>query len=112
MDEAQIAEIRKWSWGALFLTPLWLFRNGFWITAAVCGVLWFAFPPAAFLFSLLFFLFGARWSWGGGKRWKSFEEFASSQWNWNIVGIIFGISYLIIGLFIAAPFIWHVVGRA
>lgn len=112
MDPSHVAAMRAWSWGALFLTPLWLFRNGFWITAVVCGLLWFALPLLAIPFSVLFFLFGARWSWGDGQRWESFEAFESSQWHWNVVGIISGVSYLLVGLFVAAPFLRYAFERA
>lgn len=59
------------NWGALVLTPYWLFRNGFWVSFAVylCLALWIW--PLEILMRLLFFFCGTRWSWGDGRRWRA-----------------------------------------
>jgi len=81
----------KWNWGAFFLTPFWLVRNGFLVTLAVYLVLAFTYPWTTIPISVLFLIKGNDWSWDEGRRWKSIEEFADSQYIWNIVGLAIGV---------------------
>lgn len=70
------------------LTPLWLLRNGFWVTAALyvlCSILiW----PIALIIAVLFFIRGTKWSWSKGQRWRSYEEFCTSQFNWEFLALV------------------------
>ena len=76
------------NWGALGITLLWLIRNGFWLTALIYIASAAYFWPAALLLSLVFFVRGTEWSWGGGQRWNSVEEFERSQSVWAFVGVV------------------------
>jgi hypothetical protein len=80
-------KVRGLSWGALLFTPLWLIRHGFWITAilhAVCArFVW----PLALIISFLFFFLGAQWSWSKGERWRSYEEYCTSRFNWDFLSL-------------------------
>jgi len=79
---------RRLNWGALGVTLLWLIRNGFWLTALIYIVLAAYLWPAALCLSLVFFVKGTEWSWGGGRRWNSFEEFERSQSVWAFAGVV------------------------
>jgi|SRR5687767_121592 hypothetical protein len=80
--------VRGLSWGALLLTPLWLLRNGFWLTAAVyvlCSIfIW----PIALIIAVVFFFRGTKWSWSKGQRWRSYAEFRTSQFNWEFLALV------------------------
>ena len=76
------------NWGAFGLTPFWLFSNGFWFTLLVYVVLAYVSPWLALLISFIFLFKGTKWSWGGGHRWKSYEQFAESQAAWAIGGFV------------------------
>lgn len=78
----------KMNWGALTLTPLWLIRNGFLLSFLFYILLSIFVWPLSIAVSILFFIKGSEWSWGGGRRWKNYEEFSESQFTWNFVGII------------------------
>lgn len=86
--EVSRSEIARWNWGALGLTPLWLIRNGFLITALLYLIIAHYLPLLNIVIGLLFFWRGTRWSWGNGRRWKTYEEFADSQHAWNFAGKI------------------------
>jgi len=80
--------VRGLSWGALMLTPLWLLRNGFWLTTAIhVGCAIFVWPIALFI-GVLFFFNGVKWSWSKGQRWRSYEEFRDSQFNWELLAFV------------------------
>jgi hypothetical protein len=74
------------NWGALAITAPWLIRNGFWVSFLVYLVLLFHAWPLSLLVSVLFFLRGTQWSWGGGRRWKSHDDFVESQRIWGAFG--------------------------
>ncbi len=78
----------RFNWGALTLTPLWLIRNGFLLSFVLYILASIFVWPLSVAFSILFFVKGTEWSWGGGRRWKNHEEFAESQFAWSFVGKI------------------------
>ena len=81
-------DIQRYNWGALGITPLWLIRNGFWLTSVLYFILAAYFWPGTYVISMLFFIKGNAWSWGNGNRWNNAEEFAESQYAWGFVGIL------------------------
>ncbi len=78
--------LKRYNLGALGVTPLWLFRNGFWLSCVFYIVFAIYFWPGALVISLLFFIKGTTWSWGNGQRWSSAQEFYDSQHLWGIIG--------------------------
>jgi hypothetical protein len=80
--------VRGLSWGALLFTGPWLLRNGFWLTAilhVICAIfVW----PMALVIAVLFFFLGAKWSWDSGRRWRSYDEFCNSRFNWNFLALV------------------------
>lgn len=78
----------RFNWGALTLTPLWLIRNGFLLSFVLYILMSIFVWPLSVAFSILFFVKGTEWSWGDGRRWKNYEEFADSQFAWGFVGKI------------------------
>jgi hypothetical protein len=85
---AELPRVSAWNWGALAATPAWLFRNGFWGSCLCYCVLWLFCWPLAIPMRFLFFVRGTQWSWGNGRRWRSFEQFADSQYAWGFAGRI------------------------
>lgn len=79
--------VRGLSWGALVLTLLWLIRNGFWFTAllyVLCSIfIW----PVALVIPVVFFIWGNKWSWSKGQRWRSYREFRDSQFNSDFLAL-------------------------
>lgn len=75
-------ELKKWSWGAFSIYPIWGFFNGCW-WAIFITLIPFAFPIA----NIIFGIYGNRWSWEN-KKWSSYEEFKKSQSSWTTAGLI------------------------
>lgn len=91
---------KGFSLGALGGSTLWLFANGFWLTALICAVSAFYFWPLQVAITLLFAFKGREWSWGGGQRWESAQAFEESQSVWNIIGgILLGFQGSVIAVF-------------
>jgi len=88
MEEALNKNEYRFNWGALILTPLWLIRNGFLLSFVLYILLSIFVWPLSIAISILFFIKGSKWSWGGGRRWKNYEEYAESQFAWGFVGKI------------------------
>ena len=83
------------NWGAFFLTPAWLVRNGFLLTFIIYLALSWAFGIySALPFSFIFLFFGSKWSWGKGNRWNTYQEFVESQKLWNIAGFVIFIAFI------------------
>ena len=80
--------VRGLSWGALVFPPLWLLRNGFWFSALLYVVLVLYFWPLSLVLVVLFFIFGARWSWAEGQRWRSYEQFLDSRFAWDFSAFV------------------------
>lgn len=81
-------KVRGLSWGALVFAPFWLLRNGFWMSAVVYVVCAIYVWPASLIIGILFFIFGARWSWGQGNRWHSYEQFVHSKFSWDFLALV------------------------
>ncbi len=88
--------VRGLSWGALVFTPFWLFGNGFWISLLIYAVCAFFLRPVAIAIVVLFFFFGARWSWSKGQRWRSYEEFVDHRYTWEFLSIAVLVSVAVI----------------
>ncbi len=102
-DKTQF-EFKTLNWGALSLTPLWLFLNGFWLTAVIYVFTIFIFWPLSLAISLLFFIKGNEWSWKNGSRWESFEKYSDSQYAWNFIGKIIVFTLVIILIMLGAQY--------
>jgi hypothetical protein len=96
-NQVSLSMLNKWNWGAFFLTPFWLLRNGFWITLILFIAFRIFFPIGALLISFLFLIKGNSWSWNNGKRWNDIEEFADSQYFWNFLGLVIA-AFLLLAL--------------
>ena len=88
IQRESIPELKRYNWGALGITPLWLLRNGFWLTCVLYFILAAYFWPGTYVISILFFIKGTAWSWGDGSRWNNAEEFVESQYIWGFVGAL------------------------
>jgi hypothetical protein len=85
-EPAVSPRVSGFNWGALAATPAWLFRNGFWGSCLLYCFFWFYCWPLIVPMRFLFFVRGTQWSWGNGRRWHSFEQFADSQYAWGFAG--------------------------
>lgn len=87
---------KKLNIGAFGLSPIWLFSNGFWITAILYLIISVVFWPIALLLSILLLFVGSEISWKDGNRWgNNFYEFSNLQYFWStlttliyIIGLI------------------------
>lgn len=81
-------EIRRWNWGAAFLTFVWGIYYRVWLSflvfVPVINIFWF----------IILGIYGNRWAWQNNK-WKSVDEFKRQQKKWNIFGIILFILQII-----------------
>lgn len=75
------AEIKKWNWGAFFLSWIWGIGNHVWIS-------FLSFVP--FVGFIMIFVLGAKgseWAWKA-KDWESVEHFKRVQRKWAIWGAV------------------------
>lgn len=83
------AEIKKWNWGAFWLTGLWgLFNRTYIALLILVPIINIAVP----------FYLGAKGNelaWRN-KSWSSVEEFKAEAKLWNIIGWVFGIILILI----------------
>lgn len=86
------------SWGALLLTPPWLYMNGFWVTASLSIIFAYIFWPLSLGISIIFFFKGAKLSWRAGTRWVSANEFEDSEYLWKWLGVAVFLPSLLIVL--------------
>jgi len=91
-------ELKKWNWGAFFLSWIWGIGNGVWIAfiAFILGIIW----------SIVLGIKGNEWAWQH-KKWNSIEHFQKTQRTWAkwgiglfIAGVVIGIIYAIIVAFL------------
>ncbi len=76
--------LKKWNWGAFFLTWLWGLFNGTYISLLY-------FIPVPIVQTIIPFILGAKgnkWAWQN-KRWQDEEHFKRIQRRWAIAGFIF-----------------------
>lgn len=83
-----IPETSKLNWGAFGVTPFWLFANGFWFSLLAYAALVYLSPWLGLPVSAVFLFKGTEWSWGEGRRWKSYEQFAETQATWTVWGYV------------------------
>ncbi|MDR6226877.1 ribonuclease G [Desmospora profundinema] len=81
-QESVPAEIKKWSWGAFFLGPIWGIFNNVWI--ALLGFI----PLVNLVMIIVLGLKGNEWAWNN-KEWRDVEHFQKVQraWGWWGFGI-------------------------
>jgi len=82
-------EIKRWNWGAFFLTWIWGIRNRTYI-ALLCLI-----PYVSFVMVFVLGAKGSEWSWRN-QKWDSIKQFKDSQRTWAIVGAV--IFFTILGL--------------
>ncbi len=73
-------EIRKWNWGAFFLSWIWGLGNKTYIA------LLFFIPFCWFVLPFVLGAKGSEWAWRN-KRWTSIEHFKDVQKVWALVGL-------------------------
>ena len=85
------AEIKKWNWGAFFLSWIWGLGNNVFI--ALLSLI-----PGLNL--IMIFVLGSKgneWAWQN-KRWKSIEDFLRIQKRWALCGISILIIFGLLGI--------------
>lgn len=88
-------EVRRWNWGAFFLTWIWGIGNNV-LIAFLCFV-----PFVNFVWPIVLGIKGGEWAWQK-KRWDSLEHFQRVQriWAWVGFGVFFWCMAMIAGLLI------------
>ena len=81
-------EIKKWNWGAFWLTGLWGIFNKTYIALLVL------LPVANIIMPFYLGAKGNEQAWRN-RRWGSIEEFKEEQRVWSIIGWIFGVIIII-----------------
>lgn len=82
------AELKKWNWGAFFLSVIWGIGNKTWI--ALLALI----PYLGFIMMIVLGFKGSEWAWKN-KRWDSVEHFQRVQKRWAIWGgILFAIAII------------------
>lgn len=90
-EEAVPEGVRRWSWGAFFLTWIWGIGNGVWISLL-------ALVPVVNI--VMIFILGAKgneWAWKA-RHWDSKENFLLVQKNWAIAGLGIWILFVLGGI--------------
>jgi len=90
------AEIRRWNWGAFFLTWVWGIGNHTYVA------LWALVPVLTPVMSFVLAAKGSEWAWNR-RRWDSVDAFRRTQRAWAICGVAFCLSAVALaGVVIAA----------
>lgn len=86
-------EVRRWNWGAFFLTWIWGIGNNVMI-AFLCFV-----PFLGFIMPIVLGIKGGEWAWEK-KRWDSLEHFQRVQriWAWVGLGVFLWFMAMIVGI--------------
>ncbi len=93
--ESQLPEgIKKWSWGAFFLSWIWAIGNNTWIGLVAL------IPYVGFIMAFVLGAKGREWAWRN-KRWESLEHFNRVQRKWSIWGVAIGVTIPAIGIIAA-----------
>jgi len=87
-------EIKKWNWGAFFLSWIWGLGNKTYISF-LCLI-----PYVGFVMCFVLGAKGSEWAWRN-KQWDSIEHFQNVQRKWAQWGL---------GIFIAALLIGFIAG--
>lgn len=88
-------EIKGWNWGAFLLGAIWSIGNRVWI-----GLLCFI-PYVGFGVLIYLAIKGNELAWKNGK-WKSIEQFKSTQKKWATAGFVIFVLSVCLGIVIAA----------
>ena len=83
-DSIVPAEVKKWNWGAFFLSWIWGIRHKVWKAFLV----WIPFFGIVWVFVLG--AKGSEWAWRK-SHWTSVAEFRRIQRKWGVVGLIVGV---------------------
>jgi hypothetical protein len=92
-------EVRKWNWGAFFLTWIWGIGNSVWIA-------FLSFIPVVNL--VMPFVLGAKgsqWAWKA-KQWESVEHFQRVQRKWARWGLIIFLISVVIAVIGVGASVW------
>jgi DNA-directed RNA polymerase subunit RPC12/RpoP len=86
------SELKKWNWGAFFLTWIWGIGNSVWIAflSFILGIIW----------AIVLGIKGNEWAWQH-KKWNSIEHFQKTQKTWAKWGIGLFIVWIIIAIIAA-----------
>lgn len=80
-------DLKKWNWGAFFLTWIWGIRNrlNWWFIVLLFALMW---SPLINIFpSIILGYSGTRYAWEKGQ-WKNWEHFQMVQREWKLFGFI------------------------
>ncbi|MFD1433632.1 ribonuclease G [Kroppenstedtia eburnea] len=98
------AEIKKWNWGAFFLSWIWGIGNQVWI--ALLGLV----PVVNIVMIFVLGAKGSEWAWKA-KNWESVDHFKRVQRLWAIwgtvlffIGIVVGVLFVVFSIILAANF--------
>lgn len=97
------AEIKKWNWGAFFLSWIWGIGNQVWIS-----LLMFV-PIVNIVIPFVLGFKGSEWAWKA-KEWESVEHFKRVQRLWAIWGAVIFFTGIILGVLGAILFITVLAG--
>jgi len=86
-------EVRKWSWGAFFLTWIWGIFNGVWISLLAL------IPVVNIVMAFVLGFKGREWAWKS-KNWSSIEQFNKVQRIWSISGTVLFFVSIALGIII------------
>jgi len=79
---------KKLNLGAFMLSFLWLWINGFWISAIVYGLMAFLAWPFAIIISVVLLFKGTELSWSDGARWGyDIEKFKDEQYFTYLISV-------------------------
>ncbi len=87
-------EIKKWNWGAFFLSWIWGIGNKTYI-ALLCLI-----PYVGFVMAIVLGVKGNEWAWRN-KQWESIEQFQRVQKKWAIWAVVFVLGVIILGMAVA-----------
>ena len=74
-------EIKRWNWGAFFLTWIWGLFHHVWLSLLVF------IPYAGLVMMIILGIKGSEWAWQA-QHYDSIEEFKKRERKWSIAGII------------------------
>jgi hypothetical protein len=79
IDTALPAAVKKWNWGAFFMTWIWGLGNKTYI-ALLCLI-----PVVNLVMMFVLGAMGSRWAWKN-KKWESADQFTRTQRLWTAFG--------------------------
>lgn len=87
--------LKRWSWGAFFLTWIWGIRCKVW-NSFLCFI-----PGFGLVWRFILGAKGRKWAWEKGN-WKNEEHFEKVQDRWDIAGMIIFIVWVVLNIAICA----------